>query len=118
MPKHNKSRSSIYSIEKRLTIALLVIILLMFAFTPFVIIFNRRNNEKGINGAELLGSVSDGQINKSFEYNDQKTSETINRTLSSSNSDILTSSKPILNNVVDAAKSSTINAIQKLKLPV
>ena len=118
MPKHNKSRSSIYSIEKRLTIVLLVIILLMFAFTPFVIIFNRRNNENGIDSTELLGGINNEHANKNFEFNDQKTSEVINQTLSSSNSDILTSSKPILNNVVDAAKSSTINAIQNLKLPI
>ena len=107
MPKHNKSRNSIYSIEKRLTIALLVIMLLMFAFTPFIIIFNRRNS---VSNAELMSGATE-----QMRYNDH---QTITQSLSSSNSDILTSSKPILNNVVDAAKSSTINAIQNLKLPI
>lgn len=109
MPKHNKSRNSIYSIEKRLTIALLVIVLLMFAFTPFIIIFNRRNDSN----VELMSGATE-----QMKYKDHQTTETITQSLSSSNSDILTSSKPILNNVVDAAKSSTINAIQNLKLPI
>ena len=112
MSKHNNSRSSIYSIERRLTITLLIIILLMFAFTPFVIIFNRNNDERKIN------DTMNEQFDKNSDYNTRLTSETINQALSSSNSDILTSSKPILNNVVDAAKSSTINAIQNLKLPL
>ena len=108
MPKH-KSRTSIYSIEKRLTILLMIVILLMFAFTPFILVFNRNNNEKQKN--DLITGINN-------ESNQSATSETVIQTLSSSNSDILTSSKPILNNVVDAAKASTINTIQNLKLSI
>ena len=98
MPRHYNSRrssrrsntSNVYGIEKRTTIAMIVLIMFMFALTPFLIVYNK-NSDTGSSSSSSGGST---------------TSETVNSVLSTSGSDILTSPSS-----VSSSMSSTSNTI-------
>ena len=90
MPKHKysharmKSRSSISDIEKRSAVALVVVILLMFAVTPLIVIYKKRG------GQTIACNTTITNASTTNQTSGQTTTETINSVLSSSNSDILT----------------------------
>ena len=89
----NKSRVSISDIEKRSVVLLLIVMLLMFAFTPLIIVYKKKGTPK-------TAPTTTNTIDSTDVLSSQTTIDTINSTISSSNSDILTT--PSVKSCVDS----------------